>query len=111
MNVFSFLQLSFATGIFIGAGSVAKSWALSPTLGKMALALTCYIAGNLIMMRLLRHIGMSTAFSLTGVLQVVVINLVAVAIFGEKVSLQAGIGIALAILGVILITFAPRIAP
>jgi drug/metabolite transporter (DMT)-like permease len=111
MNAAAFLQLALATAIFIGAGSVAKAWALNPGVAKFVLATLLYIAGNFVMMRLLRQVGMTTAFSVTNVLQLVVLNVIAIVVFGEKVGLQEGIGIALAILGVALISFAPRLSP
>ena len=111
MDAPALFQLGLATVIFITAGTVAKSWAVDPAVIKLVLAILLYIAGNLIMMRLLRQVGMTTAFSVTNVLQLVAINLVAIFVFGEKVGLQEGIGIALAIVGVVLISFAPRLAP
>jgi drug/metabolite transporter (DMT)-like permease len=111
MTLIAFLQLGLATGIFILAGTVAKAWAVSPEFGKLALAIALYIAGNLIMMRLLREVGMSSAFSATNVLQLVALNLIAIFVFHERIGLQQGLGVAFAIIGVVLIAFAPRALP
>ncbi len=111
MNVSAFVQLSIATAIFICAASSAKAWSLQPSFGRIILTLTLYIIGNLLMMRLLRQIGMSAAFSITSVLQLVAINLVAIFVYGEQVGLAEGAGIVMAIAGVALITFAPRLGP
>ena len=110
MNAPAVLQLGLATAIFIAAASGAKAWALAPTAGKIVLTILLYIVGNLIMMRLLRQVAMATAFSVSTVLQLVAINLVAILVFGEKVGLVEGIGIVLAIVGVALITLGPRLA-
>ncbi len=108
MPALAFLQLCIATTIFIGAASSAKAWSLSPSFERVVFTLVLYVIGNLIMMRLLRQVGMATAFSLTSVLQLVAVNFVAIFVFGEKIGLVEGTGIILAVAGVVLITFAPR---
>ena len=108
MNFSAFLQLCVATSLFIGAASSAKVWSLSPSFGWAIFTMMLYVAGNLLMMHLLRQIGMATAFSITAVLQLIAINLVAIFVFGERVGLAEGTGIVLAIAGVALITFAPQ---
>ena len=110
MNAPAIFQLGLATAIFIAAASSAKAWALAPTAGKIVFTLLLYITGNLLMMRLLRQVAMATAFSLSTVLQLVAVNLVAIVVFGEKIGLLEGIGIVLAIVGVFLITLAPRLS-
>lgn len=109
MAPFNLLQLCVATAIFIGAASSAKAWAVSPSLTGILLTLALYVAGNLLIMRLLREVGMATAFSLTSVLQLVAVNLVAIFVFGERIGLVEGAGIVMAIAGVALITFAPYV--
>jgi multidrug transporter EmrE-like cation transporter len=108
MNFSAFLQLCVATSLFIGAASSAKVWSLSPSFGRVIFTMMLYVAGNLLMMHLLRQIGMATAFSITAVLQLIAINLVAIFVFGERVGFTEGTGIVLAIAGVALITFAPQ---
>ena len=101
------LQLGFATVIFLLAATVAKQWALAPGLGKIVLALALYSLGNLIMLRLVRDFGMATAFSLSAVIQLVAVNLIALAYFGERLGMVQGAGIALAIAAVAMITLGP----
>lgn len=110
MNASALLQLAVATAIFIAAASGAKSWALAPSNGKIVLTMLLYTAGNLIMLRLIRQIGMATAFSLSAVLQLVAVNVVAIVVFGERLGALEGTGIALAIVAVALITLGPRLA-
>jgi hypothetical protein len=50
---------------------------------------------------------MSAAFSLTAVLQLVAINALAILAYGEKLGRLESIGVALAIVSVILITLGP----
>jgi drug/metabolite transporter (DMT)-like permease len=56
---------------------------------------------------LIRDFGMGVAISLSGVIQLVAVNLVAFLWFGERLGTMQGLGIALAILAVALITLAP----
>ena len=103
------LQLAIACTIFILAASSGKAWALSPSLWKVLLTLALYTAGNVIMLRLIREIGMATAFSVSAVLQLVAVNAVAIVFYGEKVGTLEGVGIGLAVLAVALITLAPYV--
>lgn len=108
MTISTTLQLCVATAIFIGAASSAKAWSISPSFGRVVFTIALYVIGNLLMMRLLRQqVGMATAFSITAVLQLVAVNLIAIFVFGERAGLAEGTGIVLAIAGVVLITFAP----
>jgi glucose uptake protein GlcU len=107
MNVSTLVQIAASTLVFLLAGSSAKTWALAPSLAKMVLTLALYTLGNLIMLRLIRVIGMSTAFSLSAVVQLVSINLVAILVFGERLGRIEGVGVALAVLSVALITLGP----
>ena len=104
------MLLGLSTVIFLLAATVAKSWALVPGLGKIVLTLLLYSVGNLIMLRLIREFGMSVSFSLSAVIQLVAVNVVALAFFGEKVSGLQAAGIVLAIVAVALITLGPAIA-
>jgi glucose uptake protein GlcU len=108
MNVFALVQFGVAAAIFIAAATAAKAWALAPTGGKVILTMLLYTAGNLLMLRLIRQVGMATAFSLSAVLQLVAVNLVAILFFGERVGTIEGVGILLAIIAVALITLGPR---
>lgn len=105
----SLILLAVACLIFLAAASAAKTWAIAPSAGKILLTLALYTAGNLIMLYLIRQIGMATAFSLSAVLQLIAVNAVAILVFGERVGLLEGLGIALAVAAVALITLGPRI--
>ena len=109
MSLFGALQLGLSTVIFLSAATVAKSWALAPGMGKLVLTLLLYSAGNLVMLRLVREFGMASAFSLSAVIQLVAVNVIALSWFGERLSVMQGGGIALAILAVGLITFGPAL--
>jgi hypothetical protein len=110
VNWFGFLQLVISTVIFLLAATVAKHWALAPSLGKLLLTLALYSAGNLIMLRLVREFGMASAFSLSAVIQLVAVNVIALAWFGERLTAVQSTGVILAIVAVGLITLGPAFA-
>lgn len=107
MDVFAFAQLAAATAIFIAAASMAKAWALDPSLEKIVITMLLYTGGNLLMLRLIRAMGMATAFSVSAVLQLVAVNLVAILFYGERVGTLQGLGIVLAVIAVALVSFGP----
>lgn len=107
MKITTLLQLGLACATFILAASSAKAWALSPSAWRIVLTLALYTAGNLMMLRLVREIGMATAFSVSAVLQLIAVNAVAIVVFGERVGAAEGVGLGLAVLAVALITLAP----
>lgn len=109
MSLFGFLQLAASTAIFLLAATVAKSWALSPSTGKLVFTLLLYSAGNLIMLRLVREFGMASAFSLSAVIQLVAVNVIALAWFGERLSMLQSGGVILAIVAVGMITLGPAL--
>ena len=107
VNLVAFAQLAAATVSFVVAATVAKAWAVSPGWGKLLLALALYTAGNLVMLRLIRLLGMATAFSLSAVAQLVAVNAVALVFYGERLGITRSIGVALAVIAVALITLGP----
>lgn len=107
MSLSGLFQLGLSTAIFLIAAMVAKSWALSPSAGKLVLTLALYSAGNLVMLRLVREFGMASAFSLSAVIQLVAVNVIAIAWFGEQLSLLQSAGIVLAIVAVGMMTIGP----
>ena len=103
-------QLAATTLIFLFAASAAKSWAVAPSLGGIVLTLALYTLGNLIMLRLIRTLGMSTAFSVSSVIQLLAVNAIAILAFGERLGWIEGIGVVLAIVSVALITLGPALS-
>lgn len=109
MTLFGIMQLGLATLIFLFAATAVKYWALAPSTPKLLLTMVLYIVGNLLMLRLVRDFGMATAFSLSAVLQLVAVNLIALLYFGERLNAVQGGGLALAVVAVVMITFGPEI--
>ncbi len=109
MSLAGAFQLAFSTLIFMLAASAAKAWTLAPTMPRLALVLALYSGGNLIMLRLIRDFGLGIAISLSAVVQLVAVNVVAFVWFGERVNSLQGVGIILAISAVTLITLGPSL--
>ncbi|MEQ1941052.1 hypothetical protein ABMA32_01380 [Mesorhizobium sp. VNQ89] len=107
MNLWGMIWLGIATVIFLLAATVAKHWAVAPNIGKVVLALALYSLGNLIMLRLVRDFGMATAFSLSAIIQLVAVNLIAIVYFGERLGYVQGAGVVLAVVAVAMITMGP----
>ncbi|PBB16245.1 hypothetical protein [Mesorhizobium sp. WSM4313] len=107
MSFWGLAQLGISTVIFLLAATAAKQWGMAPSLAKLLLTLALYSAGNLIMLRLVREFGMSVSFSLSAVIQLVAVNVVAIAFFGERLNALQAIGMVLAIAAVALITLGP----
>jgi drug/metabolite transporter (DMT)-like permease len=107
VNVWGLVQLGGSTVIFLLAAMSAKHWALSPSLGKIVLTLALYTLGNLIMLRLIRDFGMSVSLSLSAVIQLVAVNVIALAFFGERLTTLQAAGVALAIVAMALVTLGP----
>lgn len=107
MSLSGLIQLCLSTGIFLFAATMAKSWALAPTNWKLIVTLLLYSGGNLIMLRLVREFGMAAAFSLSAVIQLVAVTVIAFAFFNERLSPIQSIGVLLAIVAVCLITLGP----
>jgi multidrug transporter EmrE-like cation transporter len=100
-------QLGLSTVVFLLAASAAKSWTIAPGSWRLILVLALYSAGNLIMLRLIREFGMGVALSLSGVIQLIAVNVIAFSVFGEKVGTLQGLGLGLAVAAVALITLGP----
>ena len=71
------------------------------------LALALYSAGNLVMLKLVRDFGMASAFSLSAIIQLVAVNLIALVYFGERLGMIQGAGVLLAVVAVAMITLGP----
>ena len=109
MTPASIALLSASTVAFLAAASSAKAWALSQNSWFwLVLTLALYTLGNLIMLRLIRDVGMGIALSLSAIVQLVAVNVIALTVFGERLSPIQSAGIALAILAVAMITLSSK---
>ncbi|MGN6303587.1 MAG: hypothetical protein ACTHNH_02140 [Mesorhizobium sp.] len=91
---------------FVSAGATAKLWANSDgSWLLLALTLFLYTIGNLAMLPLIKNIGLGVALNVSAVAQLLAINFIAIAMFGERVSDVQAIGLALAVVSVGLLSY------
>ena len=107
MSIWGLTQLGLSTVIFLMAATAAKQWGLAPSLGKLVATLVLYTLGNLVMLRLIREYGMSISLSLSAVIQLVAVNVIALAVYSEKLNAMQAVGVGLAVVSVALITLGP----
>ena len=103
----SLLWLGMAMAVFIMANSVLRSYAASSWLPALALALLLFSVGNVMMVRLMRESGLALPIAVSSVAQLVLITLVAVLWFGERLTPVQGAGLGLGVVAVALIAW-PR---
>ena len=94
--------------IFVGATACAKLYVLEPAWWRLAGALVLYTVGNLVVIRVLREVGLGLAMSLSTVVQLIVVNLLAVVIFRERLTGTQYAGVALGIAAVVLMMLPAR---
>lgn len=107
MTLWGLAQLGFSTLVFLLAATAAKQWGLSPSLGGLLLTLALYTLGNLVMLRLIREFGMSISLSVSAVVQLLAVNAIALAFYGERLDAYQAAGLVLAVISVALITLGP----
>lgn len=103
----SLAWLAAAVAAFLGGAAALRHYAGSDWLPMLLLGLAFYTAGNLMMVPLMRLSGMAVAISVAAVLQLVLVNLAAVFVFGERPGVFQSSGILLGIVSVALILWAP----
>jgi drug/metabolite transporter (DMT)-like permease len=103
MTAGSYLWLGAAMTIFLAASSLLRRYVDVQALWLVLAALALYCIGNLMMVRLMREGGMAVAISVSAVLQLLMANVVAIAVFGERPTLVQFAGIALGAVAVVLI--------
>ena len=105
MNASALLWLSGAVPVFLAAASATRSYVSSGTPWVLAGALMLYAIGNLMMVRLMRESGLGVAISASSVAQLILINLVAFAVFKERPPLPQMIGMGLGLVGFLLMVW------
>jgi glucose uptake protein len=70
--------------------------------------LALYTAGNLVVIRVLRDVGLSRVMSLSTVLQLIVVNLLAILVFRERLTVTHYLGVGLGVVAVVLMMWPAR---
>jgi small multidrug resistance pump len=105
MNPSLMIWLAAIMAIFMAAASSLRVYVDRPSVWLLVFAITLYTAGNLMMVRVMRESGLAVAMSLSAVLQLVLINLIGLLIFGERPSTMQVGGITLGIVAVTMIVW------
>lgn len=105
MSAALLLWLAGASVIFLAAASILRHYVDKPSVWLLVGALVLYSAGNLMMVKLMKEGGMAMALSVSAVLQLVLVNLVALVFFGERPGNLQMSGIVLGIVAVALIVW------
>ena len=96
------LWLGISAVIFVSAATASRLYVSTSNVLWVALSLSLYIVGNLIMIRLMREGGLGLAISISAIAQLVLANLIAFGFFNERLSpIQMG-GVGLGLLAVTL---------
>lgn len=92
------LWLTGAMAVFLAAATASRAYIASSNMLLLILSLALYCVGNLMMVKLMREGGLGLAISASAIAQLLLINVIAFAVFGERLtSLQlAGVGLGVA---------------
>jgi small multidrug resistance pump len=101
----SILWLGGTMTMFIFANSVLRTYAGSGHVATLLGALALFSVGNVMMVRLMRESGLALAISVSSVVQLVLLTLVAILWFGERPGGLQMAGIALGVVAVALIAW------
>jgi len=105
VNFSSFLVLVGAIVIFLIAASTSRVYATDGRVFIVIIAMMLYVIGNLMMIRIMREIGLGPAISVATIAQLILINVVAYAFFGERLAPLQVAGMALGVVSMTLILF------
>lgn len=105
MNPQFLLWLAGSMAIFIAGATASRTYIANSNILILILALVLYCIGNLMMVRLMREGGLGLAISASSIAQLVVVNIVAFVIFGERLSLPQLAGVGLGIVAMALMLF------
>jgi small multidrug resistance pump len=103
------LLLAGASAIFIAAASATRAYISTDNWLWVALSLSLYVAGNLVMIRIMREGGLGLAISISSIAQLILVNVIALAVFNERMTgIQIG-GVALGILAMTLMMWPQKV--
>ena len=108
MSLANLSLMVLAAVIFVAAAGGAKLYVLEPAWWRLGGMLVLYTAGNLVVVRVLREVGLALAMSLSSVAQLIVVNILAVLIFRERLTGAQYVGVVLGVTAVALMMLSPR---
>ena len=105
MNATFLLWLVGAMAVFLSAATASRAYIASSNLLLLVLSLALYCVGNLMMVKLMREGGLGLAISASAVAQLVLINIIAFTVFGERPSMMQLAGVGLGVAAMVLMLF------
>lgn len=92
------LWLFGATSVFISAAALSRAYIGTTNSLYLLVSMTLYVIGNLMMLKMMRAGGLGLAVSLSAILQLFLVNIIAFLFFGERLNAAQLAGVALGIL-------------
>lgn len=110
MNPQFILWLAGSMAIFLAAATASRAYVSSSNTLLLVFSLGLYCVGNLMMVRLMREGGLGLAISASAIAQLLLINVIAFVVFGERLSSTqlAGVGLGVLAMGLMLLPAAER---
>lgn len=100
-----FLWLTGAMATFLAAATASRAYITSSNIVLLILSLALYCVGNLMMVKLMREGGLGLAISVSAIAQLLLINLIAFALFGERLTATQMAGVGLGVVAMVLMLF------
>jgi glucose uptake protein len=101
----SILWLMGAMAVFVAANTVLRTYSGGASAWVLVGALCLFSLGNVMMVRLMRESGLAIAISVSSIVQLVLIGLIAVVVFGERPTALQLAGMALGVVAVAMIAW------
>ncbi len=105
MSLAFYIYLVSSMAIFLGAASASRAYAANNDLPWFLLSLFLYGVGNYIMVKIMRESGMGIAFAVSSIAQLILVNIIAFTVFGERLTNMQYTGLALGLVSIGLIVF------
>ncbi len=105
MNPAFLLWLAGAMVVFLAAATASRAYIASSNVLLLVFSLTLYCVGNLMMVRLMREGGLGLAISASAIAQLLLINVIAFAVFGERLTTTQLAGVGLGVAAMVLMLF------
>ncbi|MBB3979455.1 glucose uptake protein [Rhizobium azooxidifex] len=110
MNPQFILWLAGSMAVFLSAATASRAYVSSNNVLLLVFSLFLYCVGNLMMVRLMREGGLGLAISASAIAQLLFVNVIAFAVFDERLSNTqlAGVGLGVVAMGLMLLPLGER---
>jgi small multidrug resistance pump len=105
MNPVFLLWLAGAMAVFLAAATASRAYIASDNILLLVFSLTLYCVGNLMMVKLMREGGLGLAISASAIAQLLLINVIAFTVFGERLTVMQLAGVGLGFAAMVLMLF------